>query len=117
MNDDNENAVTDPEQGTDSGGQDPEQAESLPMTPVEIGTYFNAVEVVYTSSGYNQRTALLRSFAVEESDLTAQASLMRRIVGKSLIAGPDGTFQFICHLNDVDSITVRRNVTISYTYE
>lgn len=113
--DDNQNAVTDPEQGT--GEQDPEQAESLSVTPVEIGTYFNAVEVVYTSSGYHQRTALLRSFAVEESNLTAQASLMRRIVGKSLIAGPDGNFQFICHLNDVDSITVRRNVTISYTYE
>jgi len=114
MGDDNENAVTNPEQGT--GEQDPEQAELLSVTHVEIGTYFNAVEVVYTSLG-NQRTALLRSFSVEESDLTEQASLMRRIVGKSLIAGPDGSFQFICHLNDVDSITVRRNITISYTYE
>jgi len=44
----------------------------------------------------------LRSFVIEE--------------GKSLIAMPDGTNNFICYLSNVAEIAVRRNVTVSYRY-
>ena len=83
---------------------------------VDIATYYDAVEVLINQQNGTQRAVLLRSFAVEESDLTHEAHLLRRVIGKSLIAMPDGTNNFVCHLSDVTEITVRRNVTVSYRY-
>lgn len=96
----------------DTSGQDDTSGE----ISVDIDTYYDAVEVVINRRDGTQSAVLLRSFVVEESDLTTQAHLLRRVVGKSLIAMPDGTNNFICHLSDVASITVRRNVTVSYRY-
>ena len=111
-----ETGDTSGETGDTSGDTSGETGDTPGEISVDIDTYYDAVEVLINHQNGTQSAVLLRSFAVEESDLTTQAHLLRRVIGKSLIAMPDGTNNFICHLSDVASITVRRNVTVSYRY-
>lgn len=103
------------EQNPETGNDDNASLSGETTVTEVIGEYANAVEVVYTCQN-QRRVVLLRAFKVEESDLTTQSAILRRIEGKSLIAAPDGSTAFITHLSDVVSITVRPRVTVSYTY-